>query len=70
MSSSGRETFVDLLAQTNCCQKIASIVSLTLTPDKRIYLRVKNKLHAAWLIPGSAKCAPDLLGRVLCGARR
>ena len=58
VNSSGRETFLDLMVN-HCSQKIPSIVSLTLTPDKRIYLTFKNKLHAAWLIPGRAKCALD-----------
>jgi hypothetical protein len=40
------------MGKTNCCQKVLSIVSLTLTPDKRIYLTFKDKLHAAWLITG------------------
>jgi len=60
VNSSGRETLLDLMGKTNCCQKVLSIVSLTLTPDKRIYLTFKNKLHAAWLITGRAKCALDL----------
>ena len=48
VSSSGRDTLLDLIGKTNYCQKIPSIVSLTFTPDKRIYLTFKNKLHAAW----------------------
>ena len=48
VSSSGRENSFGPHGQTNCCQKILSIVSLTFTPDKRIYLTFKNKLHAAW----------------------
>ena len=60
VNSSGRETPLDFMGTTNCCQKVAGIVSLTLTPDKRIYLTFKNKLHAAWLITARAKCALDL----------
>ena len=48
VSSSGRETLFDLIGKPNCCQKVLSIVSLTFTSDKRIYLTFKNKLHAAW----------------------
>jgi hypothetical protein len=56
VKSLGRETLSDLIGRINCPQKVPTTVSLTLTPDKRIYLRFKNKLHAAWLIR-EAKCA-------------
>jgi hypothetical protein len=61
VNSFGRETLLDLMGKIKCPQKVPSIVSLTLTPDKRIYLRFKNKLQAAWFI---------IAGEVRLGARR